>query len=74
MWHIMLDDIAHIDKVEYTSLPPARTGNPRAPGAGNPLIPARGDIVDRNGVPLARTIDAWSIGIHPRRVIGDRLS
>jgi len=38
MWHIMLDDIAHIDKVEYTSLPPARTGNPRAPGAGNPLI------------------------------------
>ncbi len=38
----------------------------------NPLLPARGDIVDRNGVPLARTIDAWSIGIHPRRVIGDR--
>ena len=38
----------------------------------NPLLPARGDIVDRNGVPLARTIDAWSIGLHPRRVIGDR--
>ena len=38
MWHVMLDDIAHVDKVEYTSLPPARPGNPRAPGATNPLI------------------------------------
>jgi cell division protein FtsI (penicillin-binding protein 3) len=38
----------------------------------NPLLPARGDIVDRNGMPLARTIDAWSIGVHPRRIIGDR--
>ncbi|MEO8371808.1 MAG: prolyl oligopeptidase family serine peptidase [Candidatus Solibacter sp.] len=38
MWHTLLSDIAHIDKIEYTSLPPARTGNPRAPGAGNPLI------------------------------------
>ena len=39
---------------------------------GNPLVPPRGDIVDRNGLPLARTIDAWSIGVHPRRIIGDR--
>jgi cell division protein FtsI (penicillin-binding protein 3) len=38
----------------------------------NPLLPERGDIVDRNDIPLARTIDAWSIGIHPRRIIGDR--
>ncbi len=38
----------------------------------NPLIPARADIVDRNGVPLARTIEAWSIGVHPGRIIGDR--
>ena len=43
-------------------------------GFGNPLVPPRGDIVDRNGVPLARTIDAWTIGIHPRRIIGDRQS
>ncbi|WP_414901858.1 peptidoglycan D,D-transpeptidase FtsI family protein [Sphingomonas flavalba] len=35
-------------------------------------IPPRGDIVDRNGVPLARMIDAWSIGIHPAKVIGDK--
>ncbi|MEG3144811.1 penicillin-binding protein 2 [Sphingomonas sp. RT2P30] len=32
----------------------------------------RGDIVDRNGSPLARTIAAWTIGIHPHEVIGDR--
>jgi cell division protein FtsI (penicillin-binding protein 3) len=37
----------------------------------NPLVPPRADIVDRNGIPLARTIDAWSIGVHPRRIIGD---
>jgi len=36
------------------------------------LIPERGDIVDRNGDPLARTIDAWTIAIHPNRVIGDK--
>jgi cell division protein FtsI (penicillin-binding protein 3) len=38
---------------------------------GNPLIPPRADLVDRNGVALARTIDAWSIGVHPNRLLGD---
>jgi cell division protein FtsI (penicillin-binding protein 3) len=37
------------------------------------LIPERGDIVDRTGEPLARTIDAWTIAIHPTKVIGDKL-
>ena len=37
------------------------------------LVPDRGDIVDRDGEPLARTIDAWSIGLHPDKVIGDKL-
>jgi cell division protein FtsI (penicillin-binding protein 3) len=37
----------------------------------NPLVPARADIYDRNGIALARTIDAWSIGLHPRKVIGN---
>ncbi|MGI8705336.1 MAG: peptidoglycan D,D-transpeptidase FtsI family protein [Sphingomicrobium sp.] len=37
------------------------------------LVPQRGDIVDRDGNPLARTIDAWSIGLHPGKVIGDKL-
>jgi cell division protein FtsI (penicillin-binding protein 3) len=38
------------------------------------LIPERGDIVDRNGDPLARTIDAWTIAVHPTKVIGDKLA
>jgi len=38
------------------------------------LIPDRGDIVDRNGEPLARTIDAWQIAVHPNKVIGDKLA
>jgi cell division protein FtsI (penicillin-binding protein 3) len=43
-----------------------------AAAIGNPLIPPRADIVDRNGLPLARTIDAWTIGVHPGRVIGNK--
>ena len=35
-------------------------------------LAARGDIVDRNGQPLARTIDAWTIAVHPRELMGDR--
>ncbi len=35
------------------------------------LVPLRGDIVDRNGAPLARTIDAWSIAIHPNKLVND---
>jgi len=42
--------------------------------AVDPLLPPRGDIVDRNGVPLARTIDAWAIAARPRDIIGDRAS
>lgn len=37
--------------------------------SGNSNLPPRADIVDRNGVTLARTIDAWSIAIHPNRAI-----
>ncbi len=37
------------------------------------LIPERGDIVDRDGAPLARTIDAWVIALHPNKVIGSKL-
>jgi len=38
------------------------------------LVPERGDIVDRDGAPLARTIDAWTIGLWPKKVIGDKLA
>ena len=33
-------------------------------------LAARGDITDRNGEVLARTIDAWSIGVHPNKLLG----
>jgi len=38
LWFTRLSDIAEVDKSEYTSLPPARAVNPKAPGAVNPLI------------------------------------
>ena len=38
------------------------------------FLPERGDIVDRNGAMLARTIDAWTVAVHPRKVIGDKLA
>jgi cell division protein FtsI (penicillin-binding protein 3) len=36
----------------------------------SPMI--RGDILDRNGEPLARTIEAWTIGVRPSQLLGDR--
>lgn len=41
-----------------------------------PVAPlqARADIVDRNGRTLARTIDVWSIGIHPRTLQANHIS
>ena len=40
-----------------------------ARGAPASLIANRGDIVDRNGQVLARTIDAWSIGVHANKLL-----
>ncbi|MEO6113034.1 MAG: penicillin-binding protein 2 [Sphingomicrobium sp.] len=37
------------------------------------LTPERGDIVDRDGQPLAQTIDAWTIGLQPAKLIGNKL-
>src|SRR4029079_2186397 len=48
MWRLLLSDIADVDKVEYTSLPPARIPNPRAPGAGNPLIVRAYTFIPKN--------------------------
>ena len=56
-------------RLGYLQLSTDRSG---AAQLANPLIPPRADIVDRNGVPLARTIDAWAVGLHPRRIVGDR--
>ena len=37
------------------------------------LAPERGDIVDRDGQGLAQTIDAWTIGLQPAKLIGHKL-
>ena len=42
-------------------------------GGALDLTPERGDIVDREGHALARTIDAWVVGLQPRKVIGNKL-
>jgi dipeptidyl aminopeptidase/acylaminoacyl peptidase len=38
LWRFKLSDIAEIEQVRYTSLPPYKVSNPTAPGAKNPLI------------------------------------
>jgi cell division protein FtsI (penicillin-binding protein 3) len=35
------------------------------------FVPERGDIVDRNGTPLARTIRGYAIWVKPAKIIGD---
>ena len=42
-------------------------------GGAVDLTPERGDIVDRDGHALARTIDAWVVGLQPSKVIGNKL-
>ncbi|PZQ21726.1 MAG: peptidoglycan glycosyltransferase [Sphingopyxis macrogoltabida] len=44
------------------------TGSGRSHGAAA-FVPARADIVDRNGVPLARTIDGYSIRVVPSKLL-----
>jgi cell division protein FtsI (penicillin-binding protein 3) len=36
------------------------------------FLPARADIVDRNGIPLARTIDGYSIRVVPGKLLNNR--
>ena len=57
-----------VGRLLYLQLFTDRTG---AAQLTNPLVPPRADILDRNGVALARTIDAWSIGVHPNRLVGN---
>lgn len=43
---------------------------PENGGASGPAgLAGRADIVDRNGEVLARTIEAWSIGVHPTKLL-----
>ncbi len=49
----------------------AASGNNAAdPAAG--LVPKRGDIVDRNGIPLARTFQVRALRYDPAKLLGDR--
>lgn len=47
------------------------TSGGRGAGAAT-YIPARADIVDRNNVPLARTIDGYSIRVVPSKLLNDK--
>lgn len=44
---------------------------PHGPHGPVSLVPMRADIVDRNGAPLARNMDAYSIAVRPRELLGD---
>jgi dipeptidyl aminopeptidase/acylaminoacyl peptidase len=48
MWFLRLGDLAHVDKVRYTSLPPARVQNATQMGANNPLIIPAYTFVPKN--------------------------
>ncbi len=55
-------------KVAFLGIMPRHDG---AGAAASSLLANRVDIVDRNGEVLARTIDAWSVGVHPDRLLGE---
>jgi len=38
----------------------------------NGYVPPRGDIVSRNGVPLARSIRAYAVWVRPDKILGDK--
>jgi len=42
------------------------------PALSGAFVPPRGDIVDRNGVPLARTMLGYAVRVVPARVLGDK--
>lgn len=47
------------------------SGDQAVAGQGIGLVPPRADILDRNGEPLARTIEGYSIAVRPDRLLGD---
>ena len=47
-------------------------GNSAYAATTSKYVPVRGDITDRNGVPLARTIRAYAIWVKPLALLGDR--
>ncbi|MHA6720872.1 peptidoglycan D,D-transpeptidase FtsI family protein [Sphingomonas sp. RS6] len=61
--------LAIIGKLTFLAV---STGPAAISRSASVLLPPRGDIVDRNGAPLARSIDSWTIAIHPDKVIADK--
>lgn len=48
-------------------------GSTRAFGATTTeYVPERGDIIDRNGVPLARSIYGYAVWVRPDEILGDK--
>ena len=75
MWFQRLGDIADVDIVTYTSLPPAHVTNPKAPGATNPLIihaytfiPKKLDRSRKQSQPLIVLVHG---GVHANEETGD---
>src|SRR3546814_12389548 len=57
------------------SFPTGRSSDLTSAGHGSgavAFVPARADIVDRKGIPLARTIDGYSIRVVPSKLLNDR--
>ncbi len=42
------------------------------PSSSSAFVPPRGDIVDRNGVALARTMRGYAVRVVPARLLGDK--
>jgi cell division protein FtsI (penicillin-binding protein 3) len=40
--------------------------------AGAAVASERGEILDRNGQPLATTIKLWAVAVNPQKILGDR--
>jgi cell division protein FtsI (penicillin-binding protein 3) len=50
----------------------AESNTRSARSVGVTPVPMRADIVDRNGVALARNIDGYAIAVRPGKILGDR--
>jgi len=40
--------------------------------SGGAIAAERGEIVDRNGQPLATTIKLWAVAVNPQKILGDK--
>lgn len=62
---VVLVVVARLAELAVLEAEPERTARPIS------LAPPRGDIVDRNGIELARTFEAYAVTVMPRRLTSD---